>query len=242
MDVADIDKDNMISAIDNAITEITDIAANTINSNCNNRNILSTIFHSDSSSHQHASSSSSLLLTTVATSTKSYDNKASVADRWNHFVNWLEHKLYNCDCHAERSKPFDIIIDGGNVGYYKQNYAGAPDHVDYHQIQTTLVALQTLGYTPLLILHSRHLSPRLVPAHDAKVVDYIHSWKAMDCVYATPKGFNDDWFWCFAAVKYRLQVVTNDEMRDHHFQLLAESKMSANYYYHCVRDLLLTCD
>ncbi|KAJ1401664.1 hypothetical protein B484DRAFT_300011, partial [Ochromonadaceae sp. CCMP2298] len=31
---------------------------------------------------------------------------------------------------------------------------------------------------------------------------------------------NDDWFWLYAAVSLRKRVVTNDEMRDHHFQLL----------------------
>jgi hypothetical protein len=28
----------------------------------------------------------------------------------------------------------DAIVDGANVGYYETNYAGAPKHVDYQQI------------------------------------------------------------------------------------------------------------
>jgi hypothetical protein len=33
---------------------------------------------------------------------------------------------------------------------------------------------------------------------------------------------NDDWFWLHAALLKRSLVVTNDEMRDHHFQMLAQ--------------------
>merc|ERR1711935_1225910 len=40
-------------------------------------------------------------------------------------------------------------------------------------------------------------------------------------LYKTPPGMNDDWFWMHAALKYKTLVVTNDEMRDHHFQMLA---------------------
>jgi hypothetical protein len=28
----------------------------------------------------------------------------------------------------------DAIVDGANVGYFETNYAGAPKHVDYQQI------------------------------------------------------------------------------------------------------------
>jgi len=57
-------------------------------------------------------------------------------------------------------------------------------------------------------------------------------------VYRTPAGMNDDWFWMHAALaaggsdnegdgasrsnRPSVLAVTNDEMRDHHFQMLAE--------------------
>jgi ribonuclease P protein 3 len=28
----------------------------------------------------------------------------------------------------------DIIIDGANVGFYKQNFFGAPTHIEYRQV------------------------------------------------------------------------------------------------------------
>jgi len=40
-------------------------------------------------------------------------------------------------------------------------------------------------------------------------------------LYITPHGNNDDWFWLFAAVSWGVHVVTNDEMRDHDFNMLA---------------------
>lgn len=66
--------------------------------------------------------------------------------------------------------------------------------------------------------------------------ELINSWKKSNCVYAVPKGFNDDWFWMYAATKQSgmassqayegkekrpVYLVSNDFMRDHHFQLLA---------------------
>lgn len=114
---------------------------------------------------------------------------------------------------------FNIIVDGANVGYFKQNYSGAPSHVNYQQIDQLLQHLRSLGHTPLLILHSRHLGRHMVP--DAEAEQIIQRWRSDGCLYATPKGFNDDWFWLYAAVSQRCRVVTNDEMRDHHFQLLS---------------------
>lgn len=41
-------------------------------------------------------------------------------------------------------------------------------------------------------------------------------------VQLTPTvGNNDDWYWLYAAVKFGAFVVSNDQMRDHNFQMLA---------------------
>jgi hypothetical protein len=53
------------------------------------------------------------------------------------------------------------------------------------------------------------------------VKEMIQSWRDQKILYATPKSFNDDWFWMFATLKYNIPVITNDEMRDHHFQFLS---------------------
>lgn len=138
-------------------------------------------------------------------------------EKWSAFTSWLAHK------HA--TQPFDIIVDGANVGYYKQNFPGAPPHIDYHQLHALLESLIHEHHRqPLLIIHSRHLGEHMISAthKDAQVIrEMIASWRARNLIYATPKGFNDDWFWLYATVKYQVPVVTNDEMRDHHFKLLA---------------------
>jgi pentatricopeptide repeat protein len=113
---------------------------------------------------------------------------------------------------------YDVIIDGANCGYYKQNYAGAPSHVDYQQIDWMVEHLKRLGYKPLLMLHCRHLVKEKVPSHCAHLV---RKWRENETLYETPARCNDDWFWLYLAVKLQCKVITNDEMRDHHFQMLS---------------------
>jgi Protein-only RNase P len=141
----------------------------------------------------------------------------------------------------------DAIVDGANVGYYETNYAGAPKHVDYQQIDwivqhfvdkkekgmlrgrhvqinVSLIRCLTRRTNPLfcavlVFLNARHVSRPLMPPSAEPLVA---SWRAMDALYTTPRGMNDDWFWLHAALVKRSFVVTNDEMRDHHFQMLAQ--------------------
>jgi ribonuclease P protein 3 len=42
---------------------------------------------------------------------------------WNNFARYLE-----------RRSTIDVVVDGANVGFFETNYAGAPKHVDYQQI------------------------------------------------------------------------------------------------------------
>lgn len=126
----------------------------------------------------------------------------------------------------DHQSQYNIIVDGANVGYFKQNYADAPIHVDYEQINQVLHRLLALNYKPLLILNARHLSSKLMPQCEP-YLSIVNSWKhELKCLYVTPRGLNDDWFWMYAAVKYNYHIVTTDEMRDHHFQLL-----SPRYFY-----------
>lgn len=135
-------------------------------------------------------------------------------EKWTAFTSWLD-KRYE-------AYPFDILVDGANVGYYKQNFPGAPNHIDYHQLHALIEALiRDHGRKPLLIIHSRHLADHMIPPQDPKVRSLIASWRERNIVYATPKGFNDDWFWLYTTVRFQIPVVTNDEMRDHHFKLLS---------------------
>lgn len=189
--------------------------------------------------------------TTMTNTASKYNN--STEDRkakWDNFVNFLRNRQEakskkqqttesdEVPSPASKSRSFDIIIDGANVGYYNQNYAGAPTHVDYIQIYQMVNYIIGLGYSPLIIIHSRHFSDHILktvqmqPYHYQDhssgesgtfhtVYDVVNAMRKTGNLYVTPKGFNDDWFWMYAAVKYCLPVITNDEMRDHHFELLS---------------------
>lgn len=142
-----------------------------------------------------------------ASATKHSKTQDTVS-KWSSYMSWL-------DNHRDA---YNIIVDGANVGYYKQNYTGAPSHVDYHQINWLLMELQRQGYRPLLILHQRHTNQTTTPSSFHKL---IQQWRDGNLLYESPSGCNDDWFWMYACVKLRCHIVTNDEMRDHHFQMLS---------------------
>lgn len=135
-------------------------------------------------------------------------------EKWSTFQKWLASKK----CQDSEAFKYDIVIDGANVGYYNQNYLGAPSHVDYQQIDWMVRQVENRGYRPLLVLHSRHLSRNTLSKRNAAV---IADWISRDLLLQTPAGCNDDWFWLYTAVAIRAKVVTNDEMRDHHFLMLS---------------------
>ena len=113
--------------------------------------------------------------------------------------------------------PLDVLIDGANVGFFKQNFASAPKHVDYEQIDWVVQHFTDSGKRVLLVLHERHFGDIMPP----KYRNLEEKWVKSGVLYKTPRGMNDDWFWLHAALKYKSLVLTNDEMRDHHFQMLA---------------------
>ncbi|KAJ8442365.1 hypothetical protein Cgig2_018621 [Carnegiea gigantea] len=71
---------------------------------------------------------------------------------------------------------------------------------------------------PLIILHNKRLTGNEMNLAANKA--FVERWKKVDALYATPTGSNDDWYWLYAAIKFKCLLVTNDEMRDHIFQLL----------------------
>ena len=153
---------------------------------------------------------------------------------WNQFENFIQ-----------EHPPYNIVIDGANVGYFEQNFANAPKHIDYKQIDGLLRHLleqpppsssndqqQQQQHRIILFLHERHFSPKLAPSW-ANALFQLWDSNAPPynrlTVYRTPTGFNDDWFWMHAALIHggkdgipSVLAITNDEMRDHHFQMLAQ--------------------
>ena len=137
---------------------------------------------------------------------------------WERFNRFLEKQVAKGSVESE-PKNFEVVIDGANVGYFKQNFSTSPNHVDYERIDSVVRHFtEKLGKKVLLVMHSRHFSRFMCPQKYRGLTD---AWKNEGILYKTPPGMNDDWFWMHAALKYKTLVVTNDEMRDHHFQMLA---------------------
>ncbi|KAL9178496.1 hypothetical protein ACHAXT_001834 [Thalassiosira profunda] len=150
-------------------------------------------------------------------------------DAWDKFQSFL----------AEHP-PYDVVIDGANVGYFQTNFASSPKHVDYAQIDGLVRHLLdppddndgAPRHRIILFLHERHFSPNLAPGW---AIPIIQRWDGAEApydrltVYRTPVGMNDDWYWMHSALAHggkagspSVVAITNDEMRDHHFQMLAE--------------------
>ncbi|XP_041001143.1 proteinaceous RNase P 1, chloroplastic/mitochondrial-like [Juglans microcarpa x Juglans regia] len=123
------------------------------------------------------------------------------------FQEWLQHQ-----------GPFDAVVDGANLGLINQH------SFSFFQLNTVVRRLRQLSplkRLPLIILHKNRVTGG--PAQHPNNKKLLESWKKSGALYATPPGSNDDWYWLYAAVSCKCLLVTNDEMRDHLFQLLGSS-------------------
>ncbi|KAL3839884.1 hypothetical protein ACJIZ3_024475 [Penstemon smallii] len=111
--------------------------------------------------------------------------------------------------------PFEAVVDGANVGLYSQR-SFKPSKVN--AVVNGIRQMLPSRKWPLIILHNRRISGEKMDEPFNRTI--IDKWKNADALYATPTGSNDDWYWLYAAIKCKCLLVTNDEMRDHLFQLL----------------------
>ena len=132
-----------------------------------------------------------------------------------------ENESQNIDTSNHQKKTYDVVIDGANVGYYKQNFTNAPKHVDYKQIDWVVQHFQKESKNVLLVMHERHFASFMMPNWAKPIVE---KWSRDGVLYKTPFGSNDDWFWMHASLwcGRSTMVLSNDLMRDHHFQMLAK--------------------
>ncbi|KAI3714636.1 hypothetical protein L6452_21594 [Arctium lappa] len=111
--------------------------------------------------------------------------------------------------------PFEAVVDGANVGLFSQRRF-KPSKVN--TIANGIRQMLPTKKWPLVILHNRRVTGDKMDEGMNKSL--VEKWKTADALYATPTGSNDDWYWLYAAIKFKCLLVTNDEMRDHLFQLL----------------------
>ncbi|CAH9131397.1 unnamed protein product [Cuscuta epithymum] len=111
--------------------------------------------------------------------------------------------------------PFEAVVDGANVGLLNQrNFKPSKVNAVANGIRQMFPSKKW----PLIILHNRRVNGDKLHKPFEKAL--IEKWRTADALYETPTGSNDDWYWLYAAIKFKCLLVTNDEMRDHLFQLL----------------------
>ena len=114
--------------------------------------------------------------------------------------------------------PYDAVVDGANVGLMDAR------NFNFRQLINVVNQLQRLSPSkklPLVILHQGRVNGGVAENPNTKRV--LARWRSAGALYATPRGSNDDWYWLYAAVSNKCLLVTNDEMRDHLFQLLGNT-------------------
>ncbi|CAJ1956114.1 unnamed protein product [Sphenostylis stenocarpa] len=118
---------------------------------------------------------------------------------------------------------YEAIVDGANVGLYQQNFADGGFSIS--QLDDVVKELYNRSGKkwPLVVLHNKRLRGMMENPSSRKLLE---EWMNNGALYTTPNGSNDDWYWLFAAVKHRCLLVTNDEMRDHIFELIG-----SNFFY-----------
>lgn len=126
------------------------------------------------------------------------------------FVQWLD-----------KHGPFGIIIDAANVAFYGQNFETGGFSFPQIEAVVNRVKKDFAQLRPLVILHVNRT--RGGPANTHKAKSLLKGLNEEHCFYAAPQGSNDDWYWMYAAVSAGQEgiLISNDEMRDHLFNLLA---------------------
>lgn len=128
---------------------------------------------------------------------------------FSHFQEWLE-------AHQE----YEAIVDGANIALYQQNFADGGFSLVQLDAVVTELRDRYSGKWPLVILHNKRIAKLMENPSDRHLIE---TWRANGALYTSPSGSNDDWYWLYAAIGLNCLLVTNDEMRDHIFELLGSS-------------------
>ncbi|KAF8400811.1 hypothetical protein HHK36_014113 [Tetracentron sinense] len=122
--------------------------------------------------------------------------------------------------------PFEAVVDAANVGLFSQkrfllskaSYLGDMFGTSINAVVNGIRQKLPSKKWPLIVVHNKRIIGGKMDEPANRTL--IEKWKNGDALYATPTGSNDDWYWLYAAIKFKCLIVTNDEMRDHIFQLL----------------------
>ncbi|KAL6511028.1 hypothetical protein OROGR_022152 [Orobanche gracilis] len=136
------------------------------------------------------------------------------------FKEFQRYSLINLKDWLGQHSEYETVIDGANIGLYQQNFAEGGFSVA-QQLDAVVKEVHSKNNRwPLVIMHKKRVRSLL---EDASKRELIEEWMDRGVLYGTPYGSNDDWYWLYAAVKLKCLLVTNDEMRDHIFELIGSN-------------------
>lgn len=138
-------------------------------------------------------------------------NERGKSAEFEQFVNWLDRN------------PREVMLDGANIALFGQNFAEGGWSFEQIQKVMNLVKEHEPGREQLVVLHVRRTNSPEAKRPGSQGAALLEQLRKDKALYVCPKGTNDDWYWLYAAVKAgeRGLLVSNDEMRDHIFSLLA---------------------
>lgn len=113
-----------------------------------------------------------------------------------HFSKKINHK-YLIEFNSIISKPYDYIIDAGNILFSRNGF------INKHSIKDLKTVIDKFPKA-LIIIHKRHL--------ENKDINEMFKDKLF---YQTPQYMNDDLFTILAFLHNQVNIITNDTFKDH---------------------------
>lgn len=109
-----------------------------------------------------------------------------------------------------KKQNYDTVIDGANVGFFKQG-VNSGKVLNFSQIKLFVDKAVSIGRKVLLILHERHI--RNIKKSNSLILDDI---KSKVNYFFSPQGMDDDMYWLYSTITNpKANIITNDEMRNH---------------------------
>lgn len=150
---------------------------------------------------------------------KLVSSQPALVGEWEFFKGWL--KTREAKLKSRSIDPnVDVVIDAANVAYYKMMALGRMFRFDSINLITKELEKRNLSY--LIVLHQSHTSKRDCSHPDDR--DLLNKWRRDYKICIVPRHHNDDWYWLYIAMTQKKDafILSNDEMRDHHFMMLRQ--------------------
>eukprot|EP01024_Parvocaulis_polyphysoides_P032742 TRINITY_DN29276_c0_g2_i2.p1 TRINITY_DN29276_c0_g2~~TRINITY_DN29276_c0_g2_i2.p1 ORF type:complete len:358 (+),score=30.00 TRINITY_DN29276_c0_g2_i2:81-1154(+) len=114
-----------------------------------------------------------------------------------------------------------ILIDGANVALYGTSTTGNEFRWDQVRLAVEAAEKQFPGERVVVFLNVRRVTASYTQKNPRNKA-FLEQLKSRSQLFIAPKGTNDDWFWLYSVVRAAEKgyLISNDELRDHIFQLI----------------------